>query len=85
MLPVVTSWLVNALEAVVDTVPVVGEDWVIVTGFTVSAKLHAPASTSGSASVPVTLYVAAGRVPLVVTAPLEDTITWVECAEVPSA
>jgi hypothetical protein len=66
---------VKALEAVVDTVPVVGEDWVIVTGFTVSAKLHVPAPVDVSASVPVTVYVAAGRVPLVVTAPLEDTMT----------
>ena len=29
-MPIVTSWLVKALDAVVDVVPVVGEDWVIV-------------------------------------------------------
>jgi hypothetical protein len=51
---------------------------------TVSVKLHVPVSFDVSPSVPVTMYVAAAKVPLVVTAPLEDTMTWVEFAEVPS-
>jgi hypothetical protein len=49
---------------------------------TVSAKLHDPVSPAGSESVPVTVYVLTARGPLVVTAPLVDTKTWAEEADV---
>ena len=65
--------------------PVVGADWVIVTGFTVSAKVHEPVSPSASEVAPVTVWVPAVRVPLVWTAPVEETMTWVESGDVFSA
>jgi hypothetical protein len=82
--PAVTSWLAKAADAVVVVVPVVGGDWVIVTAVTVSVKIHVPESAEVSASPPLTAYVPAGRVPLVVIAPLGDTRTWPECEDVDS-
>jgi hypothetical protein len=84
LLPAVTSWFVYVLVAVVVAVPAVGEDWVMVTGLTVRAKVHVPVFDKVSKSVPVTLYEPATRGPFVVTAPVVDTKTCVECADVVS-
>jgi hypothetical protein len=72
------------IDAVVVAVPVVGADWLIVTAVTVSVKVHVPVFDAVSVSVPVTLYTPTGRVLPVVTAPLGDTKTWVECVDVVS-
>lgn len=80
----VTSWFWYVFDAVVVTVPEVGADWMILTGVTVRVKVHVPAPPE-TASVPLTVYEPAGRGPLVLTAPVELTNTWVEqicCIEV---
>jgi hypothetical protein len=48
---------------------------------TVSAKLQTPLSPEPSESVPVTVCVATVRMPLVDTAPVDETMTWVESVE----
>jgi hypothetical protein len=74
--PVVTSWPVNADDAVVVVVPVTGALWTMVTRVTVRRYDQAPESPAVSLSVPETVQlVPACRPPVVVIAPRDETAT----------
>ena len=75
----------KAADVAAVAAPVVGEDWVIVVAVTMSAKVHVPLFDAVSESVPVTVYVPTAKGPLVVTAPPEDTMSWVNGPEWVSA
>jgi hypothetical protein len=73
--PFVASWLVNADEPVVVTVPVAGPFWVRATAVVVRVKAQVPESGLVSESVPDTVQLPVCRVPVVLIAPDDETKT----------
>jgi hypothetical protein len=82
-LPVVASWLAKPAEAVVVTVPDVGDAWLMAPVLTVRPNDQVPVM-EGSLSVPETVYVPGASVVAALMAPPEVTVTSVESAEVVS-
>jgi hypothetical protein len=73
---VASSWDVKAADVVVVVVPEVGVVWVIVvTLTTVRVNDHVPVFPSESVIVPEAEYVPAASVPVVETAPVDETVT----------